>query len=111
MRALELEQERKAAWEKKKVEILIEHSQQWKQANELARFISAVEERMTHKGEVEPEISEWLQWSKEVQRSLDPLEEGVESLLSQYELPSIDEIPNRKAEKNRFCPAEIKYIF
>lgn len=70
-------------WEVKKRDILINNSDKWNKAESLRQFIARIEETKDDS----PKVNEWLKWAKLQLEELDPLSNGVESFVTQFELP------------------------
>ena len=83
-RALEIQQQKELEWENKKVEKLISDAENWDKSNTLLRFLKAVESETSNK--MNDETSDWLIWAKEKVKEIDPLKDGVESLVEKYKL-------------------------
>lgn len=79
------------AWEKKKVEILHGHSQRWKQVNDLGLFLTAVEASMPESNQRSAQMIEWLRWARKMQKSLNPLADGLDEFLREYEFEGGEE--------------------
>ena len=84
-RQREIEQKLRAQreWESKKLDFLVASSQEWSKAENLRRFIEKIE-----KGSDDSlKTQKWIEWSKLQLKELDPLSDGVESFIAQFDLP------------------------
>lgn len=73
-------------WENKKIDILVAHSKQWTEAQNLQVFISSIE----RKGNLTNEQLEWIAWSKQVAIQLNPLSEGFDNMINKYDFQNSD---------------------
>lgn len=74
-------------WEKKKVEMLIKHSSNWRISQDLSAFIAYVESQCNGKADADitPAL-DWIKWAKAVQRSIDPVGEDVKGYIALFEM-------------------------
>lgn len=70
-------------WELKKQEILITASQTWRKAEDLKQFITKIEQS----NQESVKTKEWLNWANLKLIELDPLSHGIDSFISQFDLP------------------------
>jgi hypothetical protein len=70
-------------WEAKKEAILITRSKEWNKAEELKKFISKIE----NSNDFNQKTKDWLEWAKLQILELDPLSNGVDSFIAQFDLP------------------------
>ena len=85
-RLIERRKQAKLNWELKKKDLLLSHSTQWKQANELLSFINTIEQKFQHNSnQPSQEITSWLNWAKEVHHEINPIPELSKSFLDLYE--------------------------
>jgi len=73
-------------WSNHKVDMLLEHSKKWTEAQNLVNFISEIERN----GNLTEEQCDWIAWSKRVVIYLDPLSKGVENLIDKYDFKHSD---------------------
>jgi len=73
-------------WSNHKVDMLLEHSKNWTEAQNLINFISEIE----RKGNLTEEKIDWIAWSKRVVVYLDPLSGGVDNLIDKYNFKHSD---------------------
>ena len=65
---------KRAEFKKRRINDLLEKSDQWHRAVQLRQYIAAFEERAVSEGAVEsPEVASWLNWAKDHAASIDPL--------------------------------------
>ena len=82
-REIELKLKALQEWELKKHDILITASQTWIKAENLKRFVAKIEE-CNHES---LKTQEWLKWANLKLIELDPLSHGIDSFISQFDLP------------------------
>jgi len=90
-REIERKLQAEREWEEKKVQILLEHSSEWRKAKDLQEFIQEVEAKPSTPTQ---EVKNWLKWAKEKQALLDPLSKGSESLIDEYLTPPVPQKKN-----------------
>lgn len=83
-RLLEQKLRAEKEWEETKVQMLLEDSKTWKKAFDLRAFIHDVESKSSNPTE---EVKDWLAWAKEKLDKLDPISNGIESLINKYSKP------------------------
>ena len=72
-------------WEQDKGNILFKHSAKWNESQELKSFIEMIEKKFG--GQQSKKLVDWINWAKAYQKELDPLSNGVESFLNDYDFP------------------------
>lgn len=82
-REIERKLQAQREWEAKKQDILINQFDKWHKAESLRQFIARIEETKDNSSKV----NEWLKWAKLQLEELDPLSNGIESFISQFDLP------------------------
>lgn len=81
-RRIREEQQRRNALEKKRIEALSNHLERWNKHQEVLAFIFAVEEQFEKYEYENPEkIKEWIEWAKAYAKILNPISNGLPSLL------------------------------
>jgi hypothetical protein len=70
-------------WEEKKQGVLMASSQEWRKAEDLRQFIKKIEASKDNSDKVH----DWLKWSKQQLLELDPLSDGIEEFVRQFDLP------------------------
>lgn len=85
-RLIERKKQAKLDWEIKKKDLLLSHSTQWKQANELLSFINTVEQKLQNTtNQTSQKVTNWLTWAKEVHHEINPIPNSPKSFLDLYE--------------------------
>lgn len=72
------------AWENNKIEILLKHSSQWNQSQQLLNFIKEVEAKNVG-FENKEKIDNWIDWAKKEVMKLDPISDGILEFVSKYD--------------------------
>jgi hypothetical protein len=82
-RELERKLQARRGWEAKKEAILITRSKEWNKAEELKKFISKIE----NSNDLNQKTKDWLEWANKQVYELNPLTNGIDSFIAQFELP------------------------
>lgn len=82
-REIERKLQAQREWEAKKQDILINQSDKWHKAESLRQFIARIEETKDNSSRVQ----EWFKWAKLQLEELDPMSNGIESFITQFDLP------------------------
>jgi hypothetical protein len=82
-REIERKHQAQREWESKKHNLLINYSQEWRKAEHLRQFILKIEKSNDNSDKV----NAWLEWSRLQLIDLDPLSEGVETFINQFDTP------------------------
>lgn len=75
----------RAQQEKRRIEMLLDHSSKWRVAQDLHLFIAGIESTNEEKG-YSPSVREWIDWAKAVQKSIDPISGDVEKYIELYKM-------------------------
>lgn len=73
----------KKEWESKKRDLLIKCSKEWREAENLRLFIKKIEDS----NDKSEKVIDWLNWSRSQLNELDPLSDGIEALVAQFDFP------------------------
>jgi predicted transcriptional regulator len=84
LQAIKDKEENRKQIEARKIEMLLDHSAKWKVAQDLSLFISEIEIKHNDK-EPSSYVSDWLNWARSVENSLNPISENVEKYIEQYD--------------------------
>lgn len=82
-REIERKLQAQREWEAKKQDFLLTQSDKWFKAESLRQFIKTIEESKNNSSKVQ----EWLKWAKLQLEELDPLSNGTESFINQFDIP------------------------
>lgn len=73
-----------AAWEEKKVELLLTHSGRWRKAQELQAFLVEVDRQFSNSSKSK-KVQDWIGWARDKAEFLNPLNGGVEGMVGMYD--------------------------
>jgi len=81
LRKIEENKQAKILWEKKKIKMLQNHSIKWNESRNLSLFINELEKQKN----LSKEQEDWINWAKNVVEYLNPLSNGIDELIDQYD--------------------------